>query len=439
MVKRAARLLLLLSLPAWADALPAEQVSAIDAAVRALLAQRPSAGLSIGVRHGDAEWSTGYGYAQLAPPKPASPQTSYRLASVTKTLTGVAIMQLVEQGKVSLDAEVQAYLPRFPKKQGPITVRDLLTHVSGIYHYRDPKKEGHFKRHFSTEQSLALFKDWPLAHDPGTKFLYTTYGYDVLGAIVEAASGKSYADYLRDHVFGPAGMKRSSVEDPAKRDASWAAGYRVKAGKLVPSESIDISSRFAGGGARSTVDDLLHYGAALFAGKLVKPATWEQMKVSGRTHDGRWVDYGLGFAVYPRAGHFIVAHLGGQPETTSLLILLPAHQLVIALLTNVEGQAALLSELGDVVIETLLDGGERRRPLYADDPVDQVLLDGMNRVFSYGLARREGWGGELKGNATLEETFTQLAVLLSREHIASDPDAARSAIAQAHHLVKGAV
>ncbi len=431
-------LLLLVALPASGEPLAAGQAQAIDSAIRALLAERPSAGLSVAVRYGDAEWMTAYGYAQLSPPKPATPQTSYRIASVTKTLTGVAIMQLVEQGKVSLDAELQTYLPRFPKKPWPITVRDLLTHVSGIYHYRDQKKEGHFKRHFSTEQSLALFRDWPLAHEPGTKFLYTTYGYDVLGAIVEAVSGESYGEYLRAHICAPANMVHTAVEDRAKLDRTWAAGYRVKAGRLVPSEQIDISSRFAGGGVRSTVEDLVRYGAALLKGQLVKPATWEQMQVSGRTRDGRWVDYGLGFGVFPQHGHFVVSHLGGQPETTSLLILLPAHQLVIALITNVEGQSALLSDAGDAIVETLLEDGVRRRPLYADDPVDQVLLEGMNRVFSYGLARREGWGGELQGGS-MDEAFTQLALLLSREHIASDPEGGRAALAQAHHVVKGAV
>ena len=420
-----------------AEPLPAEHVSAIDASIRAALALRPSAGLSVAVSWRGAEWMQGYGFARLSPPKPATPQTSYRLASVTKTMTGVAVMQLVEQGKVELDADLHTYLPRYPEKPWPITVRDLLMHVSGTYHYRDQKKEAHFKRRFSTAQSLKIFQDWELAHEPGTKFTYTSYGYNVLGAIIEAVSGQSYSDYLQENVFRPAGMKRSVVEDRAKADASWAAGYRVKAGRLTASEEIDISSRFAGGGARSTVEDLVHYGQALLAGRLVKPKTWEQMIVSGRTRDGRWVDYGLGFAVFPQHGHFTVQHLGGQPETTSLLIILPAEQLVIAMLTNVEGQGALLNDVGDAVIETLLEDGVRRRSLYADDPVDQALLEGMNRVFSYGLARREGWGGEL-GGGSVEEAFTQLGQALSRERIAMDPEEARATLAAAHHPSRGA-
>ncbi len=428
--------LLLLSFGAAADPLPPEQVSAIDASIRTALAQRPSAGLSVAVSWRGLEWSAGYGYARLSPPRPATPQTSYRLASVTKTLTGVAIMQLAENGKLALDAEVQAYLPKYPRKEWPITVRDLLTHVSGTYHYRDQKKEAHFKRRFSTVEALKIFSEWPLAHEPGTKFTYTSYGYNVLGAIVESVSGRSYGEYLRDNVFAVAGMKRSQVEDPKTRDADWAAGYRVKAGRLVPSEEIDISSRFAGGGARSTVEDLVRYGEALFAGRLVKPATWEQMIVSGKTKDGRWVDYGLGFAVFPKRGHFVVEHLGGQPETTSLLILLPAEQLVIAMLCNVEAQGPLLNRVGDAIIETLLEDGMRRRPLYADDPVDQVLLDGMNRVFSYGLARREGWGGQLPGGS-VEESFATLASALSRDWIVADTNGARATLTSGHQPIKG--
>lgn len=421
-----------------AEPLAAERAASIDERIRTLLAQHPSAGLSVGISHRGAEWLGAYGYAQLSPPKRATPQTSYRLASVTKTLTGVAIMQLAEQGRLDLDAELHTYLPRYPKKEWPITVRDLLTHSSGTYHYRDQKKEGHFKRRFTTRQALAVFEDWPLAHEPGTKFLYTSYGYNVLGAIVEAVSGQGYADYLREHVFAPAGMPHSQVEDRSKRDATWAAGYRVKGGALVPSEEIDISSRFAGGGARSTVEDLVHYGQALFAGKLVKPATWAQMQLSGKTRDGRWVDYGLGFGVFPQHGHLVVSHLGGQPETTTLLVLLPGHELVIALATNVENQGALLSGIGDEVIEVLLEDGIRRRPLYADDPVEQVLLEGMTRTWSYGLARREGWGSEL-GGGTTEDAFARLGELLSRDRIAANVDGTRTALQQAHHVPSGAL
>jgi CubicO group peptidase (beta-lactamase class C family) len=432
-------LLVLLALPAHAEpSLPPEQVATLDAAIRTLLAQRPSAGLSVGVRLGDAQWLTAYGYARLSPAKPATPRTSYRLASVTKTLTGVAIMQLVEQGKVGLDEEIHTYLPKFPRKKWPITVRELLSHLGGIYHYRDNKKEGHFKTHFTTAQALAVFEQWPLAHEPGTKFLYTTYGYDVLGAIIEAASGQSYGEYLKDHLFVPAGMTRSGMEDKKALDADSAVGYRIKAGHLVPSEEIDISSRFAGGGTRSTVEDLLRYARALFAGALLKPATWEQVQLSAQTHDGHWVDYGLGFGVFPQHGHLVVSHLGSQPETTTLLLLLPHQGLAIALATNVENQNELLSDVAAAVVETLLEDGVRRRPLYADDPTEQLLLEGMGRLFSYGLARGEGWGGAVVGAAD-SDAFARAGELLSREHIAADPEGARKAIAEAHHLANGAV
>ncbi|MBK7859144.1 MAG: beta-lactamase family protein [Archangiaceae bacterium] len=433
-------LALFIASSAAAEPLAPEHVAALDADIRALLSHRPSAGLSVAVGYGDAEWLSAYGYAQLAERKRATPSTTYRLASVTKTLTAVAIMQLVEQGKVKLDDDLHTYLPRYPKKPWPVTVRQLLSHLGGVYHYRDPKKEGHFKTHFSTAQALALFEGWPLAQEPGTKFLYTTYGYDVLGAIVEAASGQSYAEYLREHIFQPAGMSRSSMEDKKHLGTDAARGYRVRAGRVVPSEDIDISSRFAGGGARSSVEDLLRYARALTDGKLVTPQTWQQMQQPAQTKDGHQVDYGLGFGVFPQHGHSVVSHYGGQPETTTLLFLVPARRLVVALATNVEGQDALLGEIAGAVLERLLEDGVRRRPLYADDPVDQALLDGMTRVSSYGLARREGWGGPLNQTpASLDDAFARVFELLSRDRIATDVDTARKQLAAAHHPSNGSV
>ena len=115
----------------------------------------------------------------------------YRLASVTNPMTATAILQLVEQGKIDLDADVQKYVPYFPKKNYPVTVRNLLGHLGGISHYKDYSVEGHFKKAKNTKESLAVFMDWNLVAEPGTRFNYTSYEYNLLGAVIEGASGMS--------------------------------------------------------------------------------------------------------------------------------------------------------------------------------------------------------------------------------------------------------
>lgn len=430
-------LLPLLFVASLARAEPLPQ--ALQAGVRRLMAEHQTAGLSVGVRFHGQEWAEGFGFARLEPPTPATAETSYRMASVTKTFTAVAIMQLVEQGKVDLDAEVQTYLPSFPKKRWPVTVRAVLSHLSGIDTYRNHKLELHFKRHFTTAEALALFEDRALMHEPGTAFLYSTYGYDVLGAIVEAVSHESYGEYLQHHVFGPAGMTNSQVEDLSVPDPARATGYRIRGGRLVRSEQVDVSSRFGGGGTRSTVSDLLRYAKGLLEHSLVSQTSWAQMTLPARTADGRFVDYGLGLGVFPQHGHLLIEHMGAQSETTTLFLLVPSEGLAVALASNVEGQTGFLSDVAALVLETLLEDGVHRRGLYADDPADAVVLEGLQRALSYGIARHDGWGGSLPDLGSLDDAFARATQLLSRQHIAGRVDAARLAVKTAHHVDQGAI
>src|SRR4030095_6082200 len=130
---------------------------------------------------------------------PFTPQTVSRIGSISKTFTDLSVMQLVAQGKIKLDDEVQVYVPTFPKKAAPITIRQLLCHQSGIRHYKG--QEFLSARHYATvEEALGIFKDDPLGFEPGTQFGYTTYGYVLLSRVVEAASGETFPDYLTKHI-----------------------------------------------------------------------------------------------------------------------------------------------------------------------------------------------------------------------------------------------
>lgn len=422
-------------LPQGTQPFPPEVAQALEARIREQLEGRLVGGLSVGVVHGDLAWTTGFGFRDIARRLRATPRTTYRTASIGKSFTAIAVLQLVEAGTVSLDDDIRTWVPEFPAKPWPVTVRQLLGHLGGVSHYRDLARDNRMTKRMNTAEAIAVFKDWPLVAEPGTEYVYTTYGYNLLGALVEKASGMPYGQYLRRKVFAPAGMQHAALDDFRTRDAWHAVGYRPVGGGVAPSHKLDVSSRFGGGGARASVVDLLAFGRAVMASTLVKPETTRMMQVPMETRDGRLTDYGMGFATYPLRGHFLVAHAGGQPETSTYLVIIPAERLAIALAMNVEDQADLLRDIYGSLIELLVDGGSRRRPTHAADPVDEVLHEGLYRIFSYGRSgytfQRAGFGVPLEPG-DLPSAFSEVSRLLSRETIAADPHTAMKQVKQAH-------
>ncbi|MGQ0506675.1 MAG: serine hydrolase domain-containing protein [Myxococcaceae bacterium] len=362
-----------------------ERIKALDAEIRALLGTQQTA-LSIGVLHRGHLWFSAYGKADVEKNVTASSKTSYRLASVAKPFTAVTAMMLADEGKLSLDEDVRTYVPSFPMKPWTITVRQLLAHLGGVSHYRGYPGEHQLQTHHDTAQSLALFQDWDLVAEPGTRFVYSTYGYNLLAAVVEQACEKPFGECVAEHIFDPLGMQDTRLEDPAARTSRWATGYNRRTGKPARTSFVDISSRFGGGGMRGTIEDLIRFARGLIDGKLLPQGTWREMTTAQSTRDGQSTDYGLGFGVYPQRGHYVVSHSGGQPETATLLLMVPAERFAIALASNLEENGPLLGEVAAAATEQLLDGGLRRRPAYAERAEDGVFYEALSRIHSYGLA-----------------------------------------------------
>ncbi len=356
-------------------------------------------GISVGFIKDDFTWAKGFGYADLENKTPAKAESAYRLASITKTITAVGILQLVEKGKIDLDAEVQAYVPYFPRKKWPVTVRLLLGNLGGISHYKDYDKEGHIKVHKDTKEALAIFSDFDLVAEPGTKLNYSSYGFNLLGAAIEGASGQSYGDYIKENIFIPLGMENSRLDDPDDLIPNRVRGYRLINNQIKNSEFVDISSRFAGGGTRSTVVDMLKYARGIMDGKLLKKETMEMMFTSMATREGRLTGYGMGWSVSPWHGHFQVVHGGAQNETATYLLILPKIKFALFIGSNREefpfsSYAARLTGL-------VLNQGLNSRP-YAAAKETQTLLSACDRIFSYGLGYYD-WK-----NASLTDDESQL-------------------------------
>jgi CubicO group peptidase (beta-lactamase class C family) len=328
-------------------------VQAIEAAISAAMAAERIPGLSISVvTRGQLRWASGYGEADLENSVPATEETVYRLASVSKPITAVAALQLAEQGKLDLDAPVQKYVPSFPQKPWPVTTRALLGHLSGIRHYA----EGEFEstRHFSSlTEALSLFQNDPLVHEPGTKYHYSTYGYTLVGVVIEAAAGTAFAEQVRRAVFEPAGMATARVDDVLEIIPRRAHGYQKgPAGVLQNSGLANTSYKVPGGGLCATAPDLARFAIAVWDGTLLRPETRRRMFASEKTRDGNRTGYGLGWAVGtgPR-GRKEVFHRGDQQRVTSLLYTQPERGLAVALFANLEGVGSSLFVLARQVAD----------------------------------------------------------------------------------------
>jgi CubicO group peptidase (beta-lactamase class C family) len=392
-------------------------------------------GLSIGFLKGDILWAEGFGYADLENLVPALADSAYRLASITKTFTALAVMQLKEAGKIDLDAEVQAYVPGFPHKKWPITVRQLLGHLGGIRHYRDDSSEVRIKVPKNTQQSLAIFKDFALVAEPGTKYNYSTYGFNLLGAVIEAAGGMSYAEHIRRYIFLPLGMKASRLDDPVDLIPHRVRGYRLIGGKIKNSEYVDVSSRFAGGGTRSSVTDLLRYAKGICEGRLLQTESWKQIFTSMANRAGRMTGYGMGWVVLPWKGHFQVSHGGSQPETRTYLTIFPTEMFAIAVAANLEGADLMpyVRRLAELVLKEDLDSAA-----YLPDASEQIQYNTCAQMVSYGMSHLDFFGPEMADELPgLRASFAFLREALDPRSIRQDPMKARAKLNAGFHPAAG--
>jgi serine beta-lactamase-like protein LACTB, mitochondrial len=349
-LRAAGSLLVLLgasALPARAQTpLPGPKVAAIEAAIAADMSRLGIPGLSaaVAVDH-ELRWSAGFGRADIENNVPATTHTVYRLGSIAKTITATAVLQLAEKGRLDLDAPVQKYVPAFPAKQWPVTCRHLLAHMGGVRWYADGEMES-TKHYPNVVEGLVMFRDDPLVFEPGTSFLYSSYGYNLLGAAVEGASGLAYMDYVRRNVFEPAGMERAQADDVFAIVSNRARGYqKTSTGELRNSALADTSNKVPGGGLLATAEDVTRFAMALQGGVLLQKDTLGRMMTRQSTRDGRLTGSGLGVFLGEREGVREAWHTGGQPQVSTVLYMRPEQRVTVALLTNLEGIGPSLLDL----------------------------------------------------------------------------------------------
>lgn len=320
-------------------------LDAIRQQVWAMMAERRIPGLAVAVGvAGRIVYTEGFGYADLSRKSPVCPDTQFRAGSVSKLFTSAALARLVERGGIDLSAPVQRYVPLYPPKHGRITPALLASHRAGVRPYRDDF-EALNRTHFaSVTDSLATFAADPLAAEPGTRFIYSNYGYVLLSAAIEGAARVPFLDYVHAEVFRPLGMT-ATVPDAIGRDIpARATTYDVETpfsldGTMVPSPPNDFSSKWASGGFLSTVTDLVRFGSAFIS---TGPAQTHflasdtiSLLTKPRSGLPPFAGYGLGWMTASDLhGRRVYFHFGASSGGTAVLAVYPGSGVVVAAMAN---------------------------------------------------------------------------------------------------------
>jgi CubicO group peptidase (beta-lactamase class C family) len=288
------------------------------------------------MRDGKILWSEGLGLADVEQRVPMTTLTRLRIGSVSKPLTAAAVGLLVEAGKLDLDAPVQRYVPTFPRQPWPITTRLAAGHLAGIRHYRGDEFLSQ-KHYANVIAGLAIFQADTLLSRPGTRFIYSTYAWNLVSAVVEGAAGEPFLAYMGRRVFSPLGMRATVAEHPDSLIDFRAQFYTRREGRLVNAPWVDNSYKWAGGGFLSTTEDLARFADAHLRGGLLKTGTVQTLWTSQKTTAGEPTNYGIGWIIGTDAkGRRTISHGGGSVGGTANLVIFPEHRLIIAGLTNID-------------------------------------------------------------------------------------------------------
>ncbi len=314
------------------------QARAVDSArarVREWVAKDNLAGASVAVGiDGQIVWAEGFGWADIEQQVPVTALTRFRIGSVSKPLTSVAVGVLYEKGKIDLDAPVQKYVPSFPKKRWPISTRQVMGHVAGIRHYQGDEFLSS-KHYDNVLAGLEIFEKDSLLFRPGTQYSYSTYGWNLVSAIVESAAGEPFLDFMRREVFAPLGLRHTVPEYMASIIPDRGDYYEHdKDGRLVNAPYVDNSYKWAGGGFLSTPSDLVRFGFGMLDARVLQRKTVDLLWTPLTLESGKSTGYGLGWSVATVDGHRVIGHSGGSVGGTTQFLIFPDERMVVAVVTN---------------------------------------------------------------------------------------------------------
>jgi CubicO group peptidase (beta-lactamase class C family) len=304
--------------------------------------------------NGKLVWAGTVGLAKVELEQAANVKTQYRVGSVSKPITAVVLMRMVEEGMIELDVPIHSYLPDYPRYSAQMTARQLASHMAGVRHYRYdflkfPPTDSLSNVHYSdVNGALSQFKDDQLLFKPGQGFSYSTHGYTLLSAVMQAAGGKPFEDLVAELVTIPLGLSQTQAEHSLENTTELAGFYTSDGGLYGITPQQNLSNKVAGGGLVSTPTDLVKLGAALMNGSFLEQSTFEEMVAVQPMFDGsKPQSYTLGWRHY-ETSHIIdkenkvdVIHHGGVASgANAFMMMVPDHDISIAIITNGKGETS---------------------------------------------------------------------------------------------------
>ncbi|HYS54566.1 MAG TPA: serine hydrolase [Thermoanaerobaculia bacterium] len=351
-ITRLVTALFLFALPTFA----ATRAERIDALISSYNKLRQFNGSALVAEKGSVILAKGYGLANMEWQIPNTPDTKFRIGSITKQFTSMVVMQLVSEGKIKLDEKIATYLPDYRKDTGEkVTVRNLLSHTSGIPSYTS--KPGFFKNESRDPYTVADFvkkyTSGDLEFEPGSKFSYDNSGYFLIGAIIERVTGKSYEQNLKERIFDPVGMKNSGYDRSDVVIPRRASGYLLTPDGYQNATYLDMTIPFAAGSLYSTVEDLYKWDRALYSDKLLSPEL-EKIVFTPVLNN-----YAFGWAVHKvklddKSEVNVISHDGGINGFNSTIVRFPDTQDLIVLLDNTS-RGDKIDDLGRGIADILHD------------------------------------------------------------------------------------
>ena len=290
-------------------------------------------------------WAEAFGYADMENKTKLSVYSTFRLGSVSKLLTSLAVGRLYQQGKLDLDVPVQQYVPDFPVKKYPITCRQLAGHLSGIRHYRKEDPVNMPINYKNVLEGLSIFKDDTLLFKPGTKYEYSTYGFSLLSAAIEGAAHMPFLSYMQDSVFLPFGMTHTTADINDSIIPYRVRFYDHEGKKLVNSALVNNSYKWAGGGFLSTPYDLVHMISGLLSNKVLHEKTLELLFTSQSLENGKSTNVGIAWRINKTKSGVTYIHHGGAIQGGRTFVLFyPESGYTFAVTANISGAALNVDE-----------------------------------------------------------------------------------------------
>jgi CubicO group peptidase (beta-lactamase class C family) len=354
--------ILLLSLTPLLHATPQDNLSTqVDHAVEAERKAQQIPGVAIAIcREGKIIKAAGYGLANVELDVPVTPETIFQTGSVGKQFTSMAVMMLVEEGKIGLDQKIAKYLPESPAAWKEVTVRRLLTHTSGIADYggeEDTMNKGviNFRKDYTEEQLVRAFAKMPMDFAPGEKWKYSNTGYVLLGIIIHHVTGEFYGNFLQERIFKPLGMTSTRIISEADIVPHRSSGYRLVKGVLKNQDWVSPSLNTTADGALYTnVLDLAKWDAALDKKLLIKPSSYDIVWTPAKLNNGKTYPYGFGWSLADLEGKRAVSHDGAWQGFTMSINRLLDDRFTVIVMTNLDSDNSKPEKIADQITKIYL-------------------------------------------------------------------------------------